>query len=224
MRFPFDVCSSRYPSRRSCVLARRGAVCSSQPLAAEAGLEMLRRGGNAVDAAIAAAAALTVTEPTSNGLGGDAFALIWADGRLHGLNSSGRAPALADAETLRRMGGIPREGWPAVTVPGIPAAWAEASRRFGRLPFAGLLEPAVYYAENGYPLAPVVSRLWEGEFERFSPLAAEGLFRPWFETFAPGGHAPRAGDTVRLPALAASLREIAETEAESLKRITGAAR
>lgn len=103
---------------------------------------MLRRGGNAVDAAIATAACLTVLEPTSNGLGGDAFALIWHGGRLHGLNSSGPAPALADPDFLRRnFGCVPEKGWYAVDVPGIPAAWAEASRQFGRLPLAEALSP-----------------------------------------------------------------------------------
>ena len=128
MAFPFDTTSYRAASRRRVVMAGRGMVCASQPLAAQAGLDVLRRGGNAVDAAIAAAAVLTVVEPTSNGLGGDAFAQIWMDGKLYGLNSSGPAPALADAAFLRgRFGAVPEQGWYAVNVPGIPAAWAEAS-------------------------------------------------------------------------------------------------
>ncbi len=219
MAFPFDTTSYHAASRRRVVMAGRGMVCASQPLAAQAGLDVLRRGGNAVDAAIAAAAVLTVVEPTSNGLGGDAFAQIWMDGKLYGLNSSGPAPALADAAFLRgRFGAVPEQGWYAVNVPGIPAAWAEAHRRFGRLPYAGLFASAIDYAENGYPVAPVVSRLWRDDFNIFSRFRDEEVFRPWFDTFTFRGAPPQSGEMVRLPDLAGSLRDIAETGSESFYR------
>lgn len=220
MSLSFDPLSCRFPSQRRVIYARRGMVCSSQPLAAQAGLDVLRRGGNAVDAAIATAACLTVLEPTSNGLGGDAFALIWHGGHLHGLNSSGPAPALADADLLReKFGRIPEKGWYAVDVPGIPAAWAEASRRFGRLPLAELLSPAIAYAEEGYPLSPVTSKLWAQAYASYSK--AEGdkqLFSHWFDCFAPNGRAPRAGETVYLPMHAETLRTLARTDCESFYR------
>ena len=132
----FDPFSYKYPSRRTLVYGSRGMVCATQPLAAQAGLDMIKKGGSAVDAAVAAAACLTVVEPTSNGIGGDGFALVWSGGKLHGLNSSGYAPALADAEALRARGcsKMPLYGWEAVTVPGAPAAWAELNRRFGEKP------------------------------------------------------------------------------------------
>lgn len=219
MSFPFDAATYRQSSQRRVVFARNGMVCSSQPLAAQAGLDVLRRGGNAVDAAIATAAALAVVEPTSNGLGGDAFAQIWHEGRLYGLNSSGPAPALADAEFLReRFGKVPQQGWYGVNVPGIPAAWAEASRRFGRLPFAELFTSAISYAEDGYPVAPVVSQLWAGDYKIFWPLRGEQEIAPWFETFTLGGKPPRAGEVIRLPALANTLRELAATACESFYR------
>lgn len=216
----FDPLSARFASTRRVIYGKRGMVCATQPLAAQAGLDILRRGGNAIDAVIAAAACLTVLEPTSNGLGGDAFALIWSGGRLHGLNSSGPAPALADPEFLReRYGRIPERGWYAVDVPGIPAGWAEASRRFGRLSLAEVLSPAIAYAEEGYPLSPVTSRLWEQAFAAYSKDGDEtGLFQPWFDCFAPEGRAPRAGELVYLPGHAASLRELARTDCESFYR------
>lgn len=219
MAFPFDTTTYKTGSRRRVVLAKNGMVCSSQPLAAQAGLDVLRRGGNALDAAIATAAVLAVVEPTSNGLGGDAFAQIWMDGRLYGLNSSGPAPALADAQFLReRYGTVPEQGWYAVNVPGIPAAWAEAHRRFGRMPFAELFESAIGYAEDGYPVAPVVSRLWRDDFEIFSRFRGEEIFEPWFDTFTLNGEPPKAGEIIRLPDLAASLRELAATGCESFYR------
>ncbi len=219
MAFPFDNTSYRIASRRRVVFSTRGMVCSSQPLAAQAGLDALRRGGNAVDAAIATAAALTVVEPTSNGLGGDAFAQIWMDGKLYGLNSSGPAPALADADFLReKYGEIPMQGWYSVNVPGIPAAWAAAHKCFGRLPFAGLFNDAIAYAKDGYPVAPVVSRIWRGDLELFRPLKGEEVFEPWFETFAPEMRSPAAGELVRLPHHAETLRELAETGCESFYR------
>ncbi len=134
-----------YASQRSPVHARRGMVATSQPQAAQVGLEILRRGGNAIDAAIATAAALTVVEPTGCGIGGDAFALVWTRGRLHGLDASGRAPGLLDRERVRAAGHerMPLYGWTPVTVPGCPAAWGELSRRFGKLPFEQLLRPAI---------------------------------------------------------------------------------
>src|ERR687885_2238732 len=133
-----------YPSRRMPVLARRGLVATSEPLAAQAGLSMLQRGGNAVDAAIATAIALTVVEPTSNGIGADAFALVWDGRKLHGLNGSGRAPATHTPQLFRDRGldAVPARGWLPVTVPGAPATWRDLHAKFGKLPFEELFETA----------------------------------------------------------------------------------
>lgn len=208
-----------YPSRRSMVFARRGMVAASQPLAAQAGLEILRAGGNAIDAAIAAAVCLTVVEPTSNGIGGDAFALVWAGGRLHGLNASGPAPLGLSLEALAKAGhkAMPEYGVGPVTVPGAPGGWAELARKFGRLPLSESMRPAIEYAGKGFPVSPVIAELWERAFRTYSGQRGEE-FRPWFEAFAPNGRAPAAGEMWRLPDQARTLAEIAETGAESFYR------
>lgn len=125
-----------HPSQRMTVFAQKGMVATSQPLAAQAGLQILKNGGNAIDAAIATAAALTVLEPTSNGIGSDAFALVWTNGKLHGLNASGRSPKNISIEAVKERGydKMPKYGWIPVNVPGAPGAWAELSERFGKLP------------------------------------------------------------------------------------------
>lgn len=166
-------------------------VATSQPLAAQAGLFVLREGGNAVDAAIATAAALTVLEPTSNGIGGDAFALVWAEGQLHGLNGSGRSPALLTRDVLPD-GQLPPHGWLPVTVPGAPRAWADLHARFGKLPFGRLLAPAIRYAREGYPLSPVLAHNWARAVRIYGAREGEYL-KAWFDTFAPTGFTPRAG-------------------------------
>ncbi len=190
-------------------------VCTSQPLAAQAGLDMLKQGGNAVDAAIATAAALTVLEPASNGIGGDAFALVWVKGRLHGLNASGPSPEGIDIEKVRRQGHdrMPEYGWLPVTVPGAPQAWAALSRRFGKLPFAKLLEPAILYAQEGYPISPVLGKYWEAAVANWHVRLRGEQFRPLFETFSIQGRAPRIGEMWRCPDQAKSLQEIAESQA-----------
>ena len=210
-----DALRYKYPSRRTLVYGSRGMVATTQPLAAQAGLDMLKRGGNAVDAAVAAAACLTVVEPTSNGIGGDAFALVWTRGRLHGLNSSGYAPALANAEELRGAGGgkMPLYGWHAVTVPGAPYAWAELNAKFGRLPLGELLEPAIHYARKGFPVSPTVSLLWKRAFAGFSKSLTGEEFAPLFECFTEGGKTPSAGQLWRCEAQARTLEKIAETNA-----------
>jgi len=131
----FDTLKNDYPSRRSVIYGRKGMVCTSQPLAAQAGLDIIKQGGNAIDAAIATAACMTVLEPTSNGIGSDAFALVWTKGELHGLNASGRAPMAITAEKVKKQGytAMPKRGWIPVMVPGAPSAWAELSEKFGRL-------------------------------------------------------------------------------------------
>ncbi|HEY4623320.1 MAG TPA: gamma-glutamyltransferase, partial [Solibacillus sp.] len=150
---------SHYPfaSKRNAVIANRGMVATSQPLAAQAGLDILKKGGNAVDAAIATAAALTVVEPTSNGIGSDAFALVWMkeDQQLYGLNASGPSAKSISKEALtaRGLDKIPMHGVIPVTVPGAPAAWAALSKRFGKLPLTEVLAPAISYAEDGYPIS-----------------------------------------------------------------------
>ncbi|NYT49081.1 gamma-glutamyltransferase family protein [Parapusillimonas granuli] len=180
-------------------------VSTSQPLAAQAGLRMLLAGGNAIDAALAAAITLTVVEPVMNGIGGDAFAIVWDQGRLHALNASGRAPQAWTPDRFQGMAAMPPLGWDTVTVPGQVAGWAELSRRFGKLPFAALFEPAIAYAEDGFAVTPTIARQW----------AAQGAVlkdQPGFaQAFLPSGAAPGAGDLWRFPAQAATLRRIADS-------------
>lgn len=210
---PFEY-ASPFPSRRSPVMARNGMVATSHPLAVAAGLEILREGGNAVDAAVATAAALTVVEPTSNGLGSDAFALVWDGSGLHGLNASGRSPRRLTAEAVRRAGfsTMPSDGWLPVTVPGAVSAWVALSRRFGRLAFHRLLQPAIRYASEGHGVPPLTALAWQAAERRF---ASRDDFRA---AFLPGGRAPRAGELFRLPEQAESLRLIAESEGEAFYR------
>ncbi|WP_442488266.1 gamma-glutamyltransferase family protein [Halomonas litopenaei] len=191
-------------------------VATSQPLASQAGLSVLQKGGNAVDAAIATAATLTVVEPTSNGIGGDAFAIVWVNGELHGLNASGPSPQAASIESVRGLGHhtMPEHGVIPVTVPGAPAAWAELSQRFGRLTLAESLAPAITLAEDGFPISPTVSRLWEKAVETYREYESPA-FRPWLDTFAPNGQAPRPGDMWDAPDHAKTLRTIADTNGKA---------
>ena len=216
----FDAVNYRYPSRRRVVYGKRGMVCTTQPLAAGAGLEILKKGGNAIDAAIATAACLTVLEPNNNGLGGDAFALIWSKNKLYGLNSSGPAPMAVDADKLREKYGdtMPSHGWAPVTVPGIPSAWASASKRFGRLPLKEVLAPAIDIAENGFPVSPSTAYLWEQCFEEYKGEFDRPELMHWFDTFAPKGRAPRPGEIMYLKDHAKTLRELGETNCESFYR------
>ncbi|WP_337844734.1 gamma-glutamyltransferase family protein [Thermus sp.] len=204
-----------YPSRRFVVLGRRGVVATSQPLAAMAGAEILLKGGNAVDAAIAMAACLTVVEPTSNGLGGDLFAIV-LDGKLHGLNASGASPLALTPERLPG-GRMPERGWLPVTVPGAVSGWRALHERFGRLPFPELLLPAIRHAEEGFPVGPETARAWRRAEEVFLPLEGPE-FQAFKEVFFPGGRAPRAGEVWQSPLHAKTLREIGESFGESLYR------
>jgi gamma-glutamyltranspeptidase/glutathione hydrolase len=195
-------------SERSLVLARRGMVCASVPAAAAAGVAILARGGNAVDAALAAAAVLCVVEPMSTGVGGDAFALLWSarERRLVGLNGSGRAPAAASAEGYRARGlsEVPGRGILSVTVPGAVHAWETLSSRYGSLPLGDVLEPAIRTAEEGFAVTELVAHYWWA-IERAGVLDAAAR-----ESWAPEGRAPRAGEWFRVPALGATLRSIAK--------------
>ncbi|MBI5959792.1 MAG: gamma-glutamyltransferase, partial [Chloroflexi bacterium] len=209
-----------YMGTRQPVYAAGGMIATSQPLAAQAGLAALLRGGNAVDAAIAAAVALTVVEPASCGMGGDLFALVWDGKRLHGLNGSGRSPLNLTADLVRQRGHttIPGHGWLAVTVPGAPAAWHDLHRRFGRLSFAALFESAIIYAENGYPVSPISQYNWAwGTIQQRQSLTNQE-FQHWAKVFAPAGRAPAVGERWRSADMARSLWQIAETESESFYR------
>ncbi|WP_178022182.1 gamma-glutamyltransferase family protein [uncultured Paenibacillus sp.] len=207
-----DYLNHPFPSKRHTVFAKKGMVATSQPLAAQAGLELLQQGGNAIDAAIAAAAALTVVEPTSNGIGGDAFALVWTKGKLHGLNASGPAPALLTAEAVKRRGleHMPKLGLVPITVPGAPAAWAELAERFGRCPLTEILKPAIRYAEEGYPLTPILGKSWARAYQAYRKQEGPE-FEAWFQTFAPQGRAPEIGEMWSSKGHAESLRRIAAT-------------
>lgn len=213
----------RYPSRRAVTYARGGMAATSVPLGAQVGTEILRKGGNAVDAAVAMAAAMTVLEPPSNSLGADCFALIWMEGRLYGLNGSGRAPMDISAQLLRQQGyqEVPVRGWLPVMVPGAVAAWAEAVRRFGKLPFAEVLAPAIRYAREGYPVPETTAKLWEKSFREITetvggPEDCSEEFKGWFSVFAPEGRAPKAGEIWRSEAIAQTLERIAESDGKDL--------
>ena len=214
---PFDLLNYPYSSRRTTTVANNGMVATSQPLASQAGLDILKQGGNAVDAAIATAAALTVVEPTSNGIGGDAFALVWMQDELHGLNASGPAPESISIEAVKAEGHekMPTYGWTPVTVPGVPAAWASLSEKFGALPLTEVLKPAIAYAEEGYPVSPVVAYYWDVSYKKYKKTFKGEEFNSWFETFASKGRAPHIGEVWRSKNHAETLRSIAETKGKS---------
>ncbi len=202
-----------YASARTPVLASN-VVATSQPLAAQAGLQALARGGNAIDAALAAAITLTVVEPTMNGIGGDLFALVWDGERLHGMNSSGVAPmGWSKAYFDQKHGGqMPLRGFDAVTVPGAVGGWAALSERFGALPFADLMAPAIELAERGHAVAPVIAKKWA----QAVPLLHD---KPGFaQAFLPRGRAPQAGERFAFPDAARALRAIAQTRGEAFYR------
>ena len=214
----FNYLDNPYKSQRMTVFGTNGMVATSQPLAAQAGLSVLRRGGNAVDAAVATATALTVLEPTSNGIGSDAFAIVWIDGKLHGLNSSGQAPAGISREKVKELGHdeMPKYGLTPVTVPGAPAAWAALNYRFGKLPLIEVLSEAIRYAENGFPVSPVTAAAWQRAAKIYKKKLDGKEFKNWFKTFTDkNGNAPKAGEIWRSYDHAATLKLIAHTGAES---------
>ena len=210
MQFNFN---NPYLTTRLPVFARN-VVSTSHPLASQGGLRMLWKGGNAVDAAIAAAAVLTITEPVSNGLGSDAFAIIWDGQQLHGLNASGRAPKSWTLDYFRGKYGAapinpPKRGFDSVTVPGAVASWVALSERFGKLPFADLLEPAIEIAERGYLLPVVVQQKW-------AAATPELQGQPGFaQAFLPWGRAPEVGELFQFKAAAQGLRAIAQSKGQA---------
>jgi gamma-glutamyltranspeptidase/glutathione hydrolase len=204
-----DTSAARGQATRSAVYGQHGMVCAAQPLAAQAGIDMLKKGGSAVDAAIATNACLGLMEPTANGLGGDLFAIVWDPKakKLEGLNACGRSPLGLKAEQIPldpKTGEIPLYSPYAWSVPGCADGWFELHRKFGRLPLAEVLAPAIRYAEEGFPLSPVIASDWERSLTRFKDM-------PGFaQVFMPGGRAPREGEVFKNPALARTLRQIAE--------------
>ena len=193
---------------RSEVIAPHGMAATSQPLATQVALDILKQGGNAIDAAIAANATLALMEPTGCGLGGDLFAIVWHQGsrRLYGLNASGRSPRSLTVEEFRRRGleRIPSHGPLPVSVPGAVDGWFELHGRFGHLPMDRVLEPAIRYAREGFPVSELIAYYWQRSVPILEPWPG---FR---ETFMPGGRAPRKGEIFRNPDLAGTLETIAQ--------------
>ena len=232
----FNGTSNKYPSRRSVVYGKNGMVCTSQALAAQAGLDVLKRGGNAVDAAIATAVCLTVLEPPSNGIGSDLFALVWHKGKLYGLNGSGPTPMGLTREKVLaklRMDGrvkdnykdngeildlsasdMPDCGWEPVTIPGAPASWKALHERFGAAAFGSLFEAAIRYAEEGFPLQPVCSKLWKKNVAKVSGLKNEKKYLPMLETFFNNKELD-PGSVMKLPEMGKALRSLAESNCDS---------
>ncbi|MCY7314159.1 MAG: gamma-glutamyltransferase family protein [Rubrivivax sp.] len=220
MNHPFDW-STGYASQRSPVFARN-VVATSHPLAAQAGLRMLQAGGNAVDAAIATAAVMTIVEPCSNGLGSDAFAILWDGRQLHGLNASGYAPAAWTPGYFKAKYGAdaatpPKRGWDSVTVPGAVSAWMVLSQRFGKLPFADLLAPAIDTAERGYAVPVIVQQKWANAAALPEITEQPGFAQAFLRGRGPQRE-PRVGELFRFREAAHTLRLIAESKGEAFYR------
>ena len=200
-----------YASQRMPLLAKN-VVATSQPLAAQAGLQALAKGGNAVDAALASAITLTVVEPTANGIGSDAFAILWDGEKLVGLNASGRAPAQWTPGRFQGRAAMPVHGWDAVTVPGCVSAWVALSQRYGKLPFPDLFQAAIRYARDGFMVSPITAKSWERQAPNLKG------FSEFSWTFLPKDRAPRAGERFYCPQQAETLEEIAASKGESFYR------
>jgi gamma-glutamyltranspeptidase/glutathione hydrolase len=195
----------------------RNIVSTSQPLASQAGLQMILKGGNAVDAAIAAAITLTVVEPTMNGIGSDASAILWDGKEIVGLNGSGRSPASWVPELFSHQKEMPLIGWGSVTIPGAVSAWIELSRRYGQLSFKELFDPAIKYAKNGFLVSPITAELWQSQLSSYESTIPQfkEIFSEFYNTFYQHGRAPKQGVIYKFPDHVKTLKEIAETEGES---------
>jgi len=200
-----------YHSQRPIVMAAN-VVSTSQPLASQAGIRMLMEGGNAVDAALAAAISLTVLEPTGNGIGSDAFAMVWDTEKLSGINGSGRSPASWSYEQFSHRAEMPRYGWDSVTIPGAVSVWVELSRRYGKLPFQQLFEPAIEYCRGGYPVSPIIARKWKAVADTYRGFDEFG------RVFLVAGEPPVAGSHFYFNEAASTLEEIGRTQGESFYR------
>ncbi len=200
-----------YAWPRKPVLAAN-SVATSQPLAAQAGLQMIAAGGSAVDAILATAITLSLVEPVSNGIGSDAYAIVWDGKRLHGLNASGRSPAGWTLDYFKGSSAMPARGWDTVTVPGCVAAWVELHQKFGRLPFKRLFEAAIRYGREGFLVSPTIAGQWEKQVPELKDQPGFGKF------FLPGGRAPRPGERFRFPEHAKVLEKISLTRGEAFYR------
>ncbi|HCB16797.1 MAG TPA: gamma-glutamyltransferase, partial [Alteromonas sp.] len=203
----YDRITGKPFASRSEVIAREGMVATSQPLATQVGLDILKQGGSAIDAAIAANAMLGLVEPTGSGIGGDLFAIVWdaESKQLYGLNASGRSPKSLTTEIFSAAGltKIPSFGPLPVSVPGAVDGWFELHNRFGRLPMTSLLSPAIRYARNGFPVSELVAYYWQMNVDRI------GHYPGFSPTFMPGGKVPQKGDVFKNPGLAATYEKIA---------------
>ncbi|CAN5858211.1 gamma-glutamyltransferase [soil metagenome] len=187
-------------------------VASSQHLAATAGLRMMAKGGNAVDAAIASAIAITVVEPTMNGIGADAFCILWDGAKLVGLNASGHSPALMTPDHYAGQATMPNVGWGSVTTPGAVSLWMELHKRYGKLPFADLFEPGIKYAHDGFRVSYMVALQWQRAIDRLKGQES------WVKAFLPNGRAPQPGELWKFPDQARTLTKIAESKGEAFYR------
>ena len=217
----FDPLKYSYASHRNIVYAKKGMACSTSPIASQVGLDILKAGGNAMDAAVAMATTLPLVEPTGNGLGSDCFALVWSEKeqRLFGLDGSGVAPMALSAEKVKEAGyaSVPMNGWLPTMVPGAPSAWAELRRRFGTKSMAELMAPAIQCARDGFCIPVNVYKQWKAEVARFTAAAEKEpqVFGPWVKYFTKSGKTYEPGDTFVNPDFADTLESLAATDCES---------
>jgi gamma-glutamyltranspeptidase/glutathione hydrolase len=207
MTVPFDWQFPYHWPRKP--LFARNVVSTSQPLASQAGLQMLAAGGSAVDAILATAITLTLVEPVSNGIGSDAYAIVWDGKQLHGLNASGRSPAAWTPEFFAKEGKVPVRGWNSVSVPGAVAAWVDLHAKFGKLPFEKLFEAAIRYGREGFMVSPTIAKQWAAQVPELKS-------QPGFaEAFLPGGRSPQPGEVFKWADHAATLEKIAATKGKA---------
>lgn len=214
----FNTLRQPYPKSRYSVSAPNGMVSTTSPLASSVGIEIMKKGGNAVDAAVAMAATMTVVEPCNNGVGSDAFAIVYMKDKLYGLNGSGFAPEDISIDKVKALGyeKMPKRGWLPIMVPGAPATWAALIERFGNLSLSEVLEPAASYAEEGYTVGPVLSHLFDRYVNRdYEGYKGKREHEEFLKVFTDNGKPYKLGDKVTFPDLAKTLRLIGKTNAKA---------
>lgn len=210
----FDALNYPYNSKRNIVYAKNGMCASGNPQASQVGIDILKKGGNAVDAAIAMASTLAIVEPTSNGIGSDNFAILHMNGKLYGFNGSGPSAKLISYKELKNRGfdSIPKHGVIPVNVPGAPAGWAEIHNKFGVLNFQEVMQPSIDYARHGYVVQPTVAKYWKKTFNDYLKFKEDPQFKAWFDTFADKGRPYLAGEVFKSEEQAKTLEKIAASK------------